>query len=485
MKHLRSIVTFAAIAVPGVLVATTSFLTPLTPGTLDRSPEQVRMPTADTRVVCPGPLLTDDAPEGTDAEFVDDSNVSTRLVSASAPISAADGSVSAARLQVADLGGSANFDNPSSAGFVSGDDPIDQTKLITGFARPGAPALTTGLETVEGTSGDLTGLATLTCGTAGSNFRILAGSGAAGSNSQLLLSNPGDVPVQAQVTLMTPSGQRGEPTEVSIKDGHQRAVRLGGLAGGAEALAVDVSVDGGVVAGSVQETVLDGVTPQGIDLATSGADADSQQVITGLNGKDTRLRVANPNDELAEVSIKAYGPEGEIDIPRSSMTVVADGVAEAELGDLEATSIVLDSTQNIQASAFIGQDGAEGGGDFGSISATQSLADSQVMALPRTGTGKLYLSPGQGQVQVRGMLDDGSLTEAETIDLNPTGTTEFSPAEISADAVRAVVLSGANASGSQSNGVHASLVVTTDSGISAVMPTPAPAGVAYRDIRLA
>lgn len=99
MKHQRSIVTFAAIAVPGVLVATTSFLTPLTPGTLDRSPEQVRMPTADTRVVCPGPLLTAADAEGTDAEFVDDSKVSTRVVSASAPIGAADGSTSSARLQ--------------------------------------------------------------------------------------------------------------------------------------------------------------------------------------------------------------------------------------------------------------------------------------------------------------------------------------------------------------------------------------------------
>ncbi|MDN6530474.1 MAG: DUF5719 family protein, partial [Brevibacterium sp.] len=388
------------------------------------------------------------------------------------------------RLQVADLGGTANFDNPSSAGFVSGDDPIDKTKLITGFARPGAPALTTGVETVEGTSGDLTGLATLTCGSAASNFRILAGSGAAGSNSQLLLSNPGDVPVQAQVTLMTPSGQRGEPTEVSIKAGKQRAIRLAGLAAGAESLAVDVNVDGGVVAGSVQETVLDGLTPKGIDLATSGADAASQQVVTGLDGKDVRLRVANPGDDLSEVSLRAYGPDGEIDIPRSSMTVVAHGVAEAELGDLDATSVVLDSDHSIQASASIGQDGEKASADFGSINATGALADSQVMALPRTGTGKLYLSPGQGQVQVRGMLDDGSLTQPQSIGLNPTGTTEFSPAEVSPDAVRAIVISGENASGTQSDGVHASYVVTTDSGISAVQPAPAPAGVAYRDIRL-
>ncbi|WP_413335664.1 DUF5719 family protein [Brevibacterium sp. GP-SGM9] len=484
MRHLRSIVTFAAIAVPGVLVATTSFLTPLTPGTLDRSPEQVRMPTADTRVICPGPLLTDEEAEGTDAEFVDDSNVSTRVVSASAPISAADGSFSAARLQVADLGGDANFDNPSSPGFVSGDDTIDATKLITGFARPGAPALTTGLETVEGTSGDLTGLATLTCAEAASSFRILAGSGATGSNSQLLLSNPGDAPVQAEVAVMTPRGQESEPTELSIKPGAQRAVRLAGLAAGAEALAVDVTVDGGVVAGSVQESVLDGLTPQGIDLAAAGADANRQQVVTGLDGKDAKLRVANPGDDLAEVSLKAYGPNGEIDIPRSSMTVVARGVAEADLGDLDATSVVLDSPSPIQASATVGKDGQKGAGDFGRISATDTLAESQIMALPRTGTGTLYLSPGQGQVQIQGMLDDGSLTDPQSFDLNPTGTTELSPAEISPEAVRALVIKGQNASGSQADGVHASLLVTTEDGISAVEPAPAPAGVAYRDVRL-
>ncbi|MDN6123809.1 MAG: hypothetical protein L0I80_08075, partial [Brevibacterium sp.] len=86
--------------------------------------------------------------------------------------------------------------------------------------------------------------------------------------------------------------------------------------------------------------------------------------------------------------------------------------------------------------------------------------------------------------QVRGMLDDGSLTQPQSIGLNPTGTTEFSPAEVSPDAVRAIVISGENASGTQSDGVHASYVVTTDSGISAVQPAPAPAGVAYRDIRL-
>ncbi|WP_181275607.1 DUF5719 family protein [Brevibacterium oceani] len=484
MKHLRSIVTFAAIAVPGVLVATTSFLTPLTPGTLDRSPEQVRMPTADTRAICPGPLLTDGEAEGTDAEFVDDSKVSTRVVSASAPIGAADGSTSSARLQVADLGGSVDFDNPVGQGFVSGDDTIGSTKRVTGFARPGAPALTTGLETVEGSSGDLTGLAALTCAQASSSFRILAGSGSTGSNSQLLLSNPGDVPVQAKVRLMTPSGSSAEPTELSIKAGEQRAVRLAGLAAGAEALAVDVTVDGGALAGSVQETVLDGLRPQGIDLAAAGADAGRQQVLTGLSGKDVRVRVANPGKDLAEVTLKAYGPDGEIDIPRSSMTVVGRGVAEADLGDLDATSVVLDANRQIQAGAFIGRDGQKGASDFGSVQSTSNLAETQIMALPRTGSSSLQISPGQGQVQVQGMLDDGSLSDPQTIDLNPTATTELDPNEVSDDPVRALVIHGAQASGSQADGVHASLVVTTDDGISTVAPTPAPAGVAYRDIRL-
>jgi hypothetical protein len=484
MKHTRSIVTFAAIAVPGVLVATTSFLTPLTPGTLDRSPEQVRMPTADTRVVCPGPLLTDGEAEGTDAEFVDDSKVSTRVVSASAPIGATDGSTSSARLQVADLGGSVDFDNPVGQGFVSGDDSIKSTKLVTGFARPGAPALTTGLETVEGSSGDLTGLASLTCAQASSSFRIVAGSGATGSNSQLLLSNPGDVPVQAKVAVMTPSGESAEPTELSIKAGEQRAVRLAGLAAGAEALGVDVSVDGGVLAGSVQETVLDGLKPQGIDLAAAGADADRQQVLTGLSGKDVRVRVANPGKDLAEVSLKAYGPDGEIDIPRSSMTVVGRGVAEADLGDLDAASLVLDSNRQIQAGGFIGQDGKKGAADFGSVQSTKSLAETQIMALPRTGESSLQISPGQGSVEVQGMLDDGSLTDPESVDLNPTGTTVLNPNDVADDDVRALVLKGSQASGSAADGAHANLVVTTEDGISTVAPAPAPAGVAYRDIRL-
>lgn len=484
MKHLRSIVTFAAIAIPGALVATTSFLFPLTPGTLDRSPEQVRMPTADTRSICPGPLLVDGSADGTDAEFVDDSNVSTRVVAASAPISATDGSETAARLSVGDLGGPADFETPAGGGFVSGNDEAAGTRIITGFARPGAPALTTGMETVEGTSGDLTGLATLSCSAPASNFRILAGSGKAGSNSQLLLSNPGDAPVQAEVTVMTPSGSRGEPTAVSIKPGAQRAVRLAGLAGGAEALAVNVKVDGGVVAGSIQETLLDGLTPKGIDLATNGATAGTSQVLTGLGGKNVRIRVANPNDELARVQLKAFGPEGEIRIPRSSMTVVADGVAEADLGELDSASVVIESDRAIQSSGFISQDGVEGASDFASIIASEPLSDTQILGLPRTGSGTLSFSPGLGQIEVRGMLDDGSLSEPRTVDLNPSATVTMAPAELSSQDVRAVVLGAENVSGSQGDGVHANLVQRTESGISALNPAPAPAGVAYRDIRL-
>jgi hypothetical protein len=221
------------------------------------------------------------------------------------------------------------------------------------------------------------------------------------------------LPVQAKVSLMTPGGGAAEPTELSIKAGEQRAVRLAGLAGGAEAMAVDVTVDGGVLAGSVQETVLDGLKPQGIDLAAAGADADRQQVLTGLNGKDVRVRVANPGKGLAEVGLKAFGPDGEIDIPRQSMTVVGHGVAEADLGDLEATSLVIDADQQIQAGAFIGQDGKKGASDFGSVQASESLAETQIMALPRTGETSLHLSPGQGRVQVQGMLDNGSLTEPQ------------------------------------------------------------------------
>lgn len=363
MKHLRSIVTFAAIAVPGVLVATTTFLTPLTPGTLDRSPEQVRMPTADTRVICPGPLLVEQAAEGTDAQFVDDSNVSTRVVSASAPISAVDGSVSAAGLRVANLGAAPRFDNPVSGGFVSGDDEVNRTTIVTGFARPGAPALTSAVETIEGTSGDLTGLATLTCAPASSRLSVLAGSGRIGSNSQLLLSNPGDIPVQASITVMTPSGVRTAPTELSIRAGSQRGVRLGGLAPGAEALAVEVSVRGGVLSGSVQETRLSGLTPQGIDLASGGAKAAGQQVITGLSGKRVRLRIAAPGGLPAEVGIRAYGSDGEISVPRSRMTVVAHGVAEVDLGDLDGASLVLDSSEDIAAAASVSKD-LEGSGRF-------------------------------------------------------------------------------------------------------------------------
>lgn len=82
------------------------------------------------------------------------------------------------------------------------------------------------------------------------------------------------------------------------------------------------------------------------------------------------------------------------------------------------------------------------------------------------------------------MLDNGSLTDPQTVDLNPTGTTVVDTGTVSEESVRALVLKGSQASGSRAEGVHATAVVTTDDGISTVAPAPAPTGVAYRDIRL-
>src|SRR5699024_2691489 len=152
----------------------------------------------------------------------------------------------------------------------------------------------------------------------------------------------------------------------------------------------------------------------------------------------------------------------------------------------------------IQAGGFIGQDGEDGASDFGSIKTTDSLAETPLMAPPRTGSSSLHLSPAQGQVQVQGVPAGGSLNDGHVAgvnpiattalepaeELNPTGATVLDPAEVSDDPVRALVIKRAQASGSQADGVPATLVVTTDDGISTVAPAPAPAGVAYRDIRL-
>ena len=159
-------------------------------------------------------------------------------------------------------------------------------------------------------------------------------------------------------------------------------------------------------------------------------------------------------------------------------------MAEADLGELDAASIVVSSDRTVQASGIVATNDDGGKGDFATLSATDDLAETQLMALPRTGSAELFLSPGQGQVQVAGMRDDGSLTDSRTVDLEESTTTRLNPAEISPDAVRALVIGAANATGTVTGGVHASLLVTSDTGVSAVMPAPAPAGVAYRDIRL-
>ena len=79
-----------------MLIAATGFLTPLAGGSVQRGPEQIRLPASDTVSVCPGPWQTAEEAAGTDAEFSTDPAPPATVQSAIAFVSMARGNIPAA-----------------------------------------------------------------------------------------------------------------------------------------------------------------------------------------------------------------------------------------------------------------------------------------------------------------------------------------------------------------------------------------------------
>lgn len=316
---------------------------------------------------------------------------------------------------------------------------------VGGALAPGALAGQVALVTSAGGRG----LALTACTRPGETQWLLGGGGTAGRVEEIVLSNPGQDPVQVDVQVHDEDG----PVEVSggrgivVPPGQQVVRLLDALAPGAVAPAVGVTSRGGPVTAHLTDHYRDGTTDLGLEVVASSALPARDLVVPALPEGGTRvLRLVAPEAE-ALVELRALTGSGAATPSTPAVRVPAGATVDLPLEDLPegAVGLRLRSDQPVTAAAVLRSDPTDdepldpqdsaastGSPDQGASTASAPPSgDAAVTTSPPDGTAVTTAPPGGEQGEpVRRPAGDLAWVSAQRLTTDPSGLALPSRGEI-------------------------------------------------------
>jgi hypothetical protein len=399
----RVAVGIIGLAVAGATLAAAAFV-PL-PGHTTTVPSSTVTPVpADQQLVCPGPLL----------DLAADSSDATGLTAFGTPSVVA---------------GASDGANPSISSLKA---PDDSTAKFGGpqLVRIPAPAgassapLASAAQLQLAQTEDISGLATATCGAATADEWLVGGSSDLGQTTLVLLSNPTKVQASVDLAVYSESGQVAAPGAkgILVDPGSQKVVPLAGIAPDAKAPIVHVQASGGQVFASLQQSLVRGVQPGGVEMIGATAAPGTKAVIPGVvvatqpgaGGTDAgaadtpALRLLTTGSSPATVSIGIVAEQGTQGGSTASATLQPGIVQEVPLNrvvDGTFTITVTSSQPVVVAARTLTADGS----DFAWFGAGTALNSSSMVSVPQGPGASLHLSnPTSSPAVVTVTAPDGS-----------------------------------------------------------------------------
>ena len=241
---------------------------------------------ADQQRVCPGGLLDQSDPSST-----------TSFESFGAPSTQKTANTG---LQDSELS------TPSVQGG-SGAPVVISTQTSGSTARP----LIAGAQSQLASESDIAGLAAAACGEANADSWLVAGATTLGSTSLVLLSNPSAVQATVDLTVYSEAGVAQAPAArgIVVRARSQLVVPLAGLVPNAQASVVHVQSSGGSVYATLQQSAVQGLAPQGVELVGPTASPAQNLVIPGMVVANTaRLNTGSDGGSSVLPSVRLLAP---------------------------------------------------------------------------------------------------------------------------------------------------------------------------------
>lgn len=279
--------------------------------------------------------------------------------------------------------------------------------LSTPPAEPGASAGLIAAAQSQTVGGEFAGLATAACIDGSSESWLVGGSIAVGRTTLLTLSNPTEVAAVVNLALFGEDGAVETPglTGISVEPHSQKVLSLAGFAPGLESPVVQVTSRGGRIVASLQQSIVRGIDPGGIDIVgasdgpreltvipgvvVSGSEFVGQRLgELGYGDLETVVRIYVPGDEEATTVVRLIpendaGPAVSFDVE-----VPAGRVTELpidELGDGNYTVMIQADVPLVAAvrvsTAAPGAGSAAGTTDFAWMSSAGELGSEALLSV--------------------------------------------------------------------------------------------------------
>jgi hypothetical protein len=371
-------------------------LLPLPTYVLAPQPVTVTPEPATKQLICPGAVLQLGDTGGQNA------SVASAIEQPAVTIATSEGSYDTSSLRQRD-------DAPDSAGAPT---------LVTAPAAAASTVSIAGAQYQVVDLGDYRGLAAASCATPSSDTWLVGGSTAVGRTTLLTLANPGAVDTTVAIELFSGEGEVDASglTGIIVPAQGQRVLSLAGFGPGLAQLALHVTSSGGPVAANLQQSIVRGIEPGGVDVIGATAAPNTRAVIPGVVIRDSEalagrlgedgyddltaaLRVFVPGDTDAQARVSFIS---EADEPAAAfdLSLTAGVVTDVPIEGLVdgSYSVVVESSVPVVAAMRASTVAAaktgsvpEGASDVAWFAAATALGDSAFAAVPSTPGASLHL----------------------------------------------------------------------------------------------
>ncbi|OFI37791.1 hypothetical protein BIU82_07975 [Arthrobacter sp. SW1] len=450
---LGGVLSAAVLLAGGAGVVAASAMLPAAPGSRAVEAGLTDVPAGRNTMVCPGPaVLPDGAATGTDAQFSPVSRTARTMLDA---LVLSDASGSLPDSKVAALDGSnskvvsqapekkpAPAPGPPVLTGAAVSQSTNRTMMLDAEPTEEQQAATAAVGSYSASDGDLRGLAAAQCQQPSNDFWVLGANTTVGRTALLNLSNASGTPATVNLELFGSKGRIQSPGSrgLLVPPGSSRTINLAGLAPQEEHLSLHVRSSGGPVAATVQQSVLRGLTPGGVEHLAPGAPPAETQVMTGVEIQDAKalrelasqdgfsdavpaLEITVPGAVDAIVDVKLFGPNGQRALPGGgAVTVKAGSVTELPLSGVPGGTYTVSVTADVPvAAAARTVRGLKPGspGEFAWSPAAVRLGSQHLLAVPQDGWRFLSFGVPEGRATVTytPVTVDGKTGKASTVDI--------------------------------------------------------------------
>lgn len=466
------------VAAGGGLVSAAS-LSPQSPGSRQLEAPVAAVPAGSSVGVCPGPArLLEGTPVGTDPQFSPESDTARSTINA-VVLSSSAGVVPGSRLaslkgsplvELAEAASASATPAPATApaasapaaaapvllaGVVSQRE-VDAVSVLSADAQANRQASAGAVMNYTAVDGDLRGSAAAACQQPANDLWLVGANTALGRTAVLNLSNASSTPATVSLDLFGGKGPIQAPGSrgLLVAPGSTRAINLAGLAPGQERLSVRVRSAGGPVSAVIQQSVLRGLTPGGVDFIAPSTAPAIRQVISGLDVQDPAalaaltakpgladagpaLQLTVPGSADAVVQIKLFGRDGQKALPGGGVvTAKAGAVTEVSLAGVPAGpyTVAASSDVSFAAAARVTKGlTSEDASDLAWSPGSARLGSQHVVSVPRTGDRYLVFGAPEGRAKISytPITADGKIRTAAAADIAGGTTASIKvPAEV-------------------------------------------------------